>query len=70
VTPTEWQEHAAKCREVAAAIEDDVARRVLLEAADDYLLMAEREETVRRISIPAYQIDARHRAKPSRTRNR
>ena len=32
MTPKEWQEHAARCREVAATLDDAVARRVLLEA--------------------------------------
>lgn len=54
MTPMEWQEHAAKCREVAETIEDAVARRVLLEAADDYQAMARRESQIRNLRIPAF----------------
>ena len=36
VTTTEWARHAANCREVALTIQDQTARRILSEAADDY----------------------------------
>jgi hypothetical protein len=55
VTPMEWQEHAAKCREIAASLDDETARSVLLEAAEDYAAMAEREQRVRQLNIPAYR---------------
>lgn len=42
MTPREWLEHAARCREVAATMDDAAARRVLLEAADDYQALAGR----------------------------
>ncbi len=42
MTRREWQEHAARCREIAATMDDAVARRVLLEAADDYQTLAGR----------------------------
>ena len=47
MTPSEWQEHAARCREVAATMDDAVARRVLLEAADDYQALAGRKPDAR-----------------------
>ena len=43
MTPREAQEHAARCREVAATMDDAIARRVLLEAADDYEVLAGRD---------------------------
>lgn len=43
MTPLQWQQHAHQCREVAARINDDVGRQILLEAAEDYLAIAERE---------------------------
>ncbi len=46
MTPREAQEHAARCREVAATMDDAVARRVLLEAADDYQALAGQDQYV------------------------
>ncbi len=55
MTPAEWHQHAAQCREVAKTIEDATARRVLLEAAEDYAAMAMREASITNLKIPAYQ---------------
>ena len=55
MTPAEWHEHAARCREVARTMEDATARRVLLEAAEDYAAMATREAVVTKLQIPTYQ---------------
>ena len=55
MTPADWHQHAAQCREVAKTIEDATARRVLLEAAEDYAAMATREAVVTKLQIPAYQ---------------
>lgn len=56
MTPIEWQRHADQCREVAQTIEDATARRILMEAADDYAAMATRERAVTELKIPAYQV--------------
>jgi len=56
MTPSEWLDHAAKCRTLAETMEDEAARRVLLEAADDYLKTARREAAARVLLIPTYQI--------------
>lgn len=56
MTPVDWREHAEHCREVALTIEDHIARRVLLEAANDYSAMALREKATSK--IPAYQAAA------------
>jgi hypothetical protein len=61
MTTTEWARHAANCREVALTIEDQTARRILLEAADDYSAMAMREAAIDRLEIPAYQAAAASR---------
>ena len=61
MTTTEWARHAANCREVALTIQDQTARRILLEAADDYSAMAEREAAIDRLEIPAYQAAAASR---------
>ncbi len=58
MTPKEWQEHAARCREVAATLDDAVARRVLLEAAEDYAALARREAANRNLEMPLHQIGA------------
>lgn len=58
MTTTEWARHAANCREVALTIQDRTARRILLEAADDYSEMAVREAAIDRLEIPAYQAAA------------
>lgn len=55
MTPIEWQQHADQCREVAKTIEDATARRILMEAADDYAAMATRERAVTELKIPAYR---------------
>jgi hypothetical protein len=55
MTPAEWHQHAAQCREVAKTIEDATARRVLLEAAEDYAAMAAREAVITKLEIPTYQ---------------
>ena len=55
MTPAEWHQHAAQCREVAKTMEDATARRVLLEAAEDYAAMATREAVVTKLQMPAYQ---------------
>jgi hypothetical protein len=55
MTTTEWARHAANCREVALTIQDQTARRILLEAADDYSAMAMREAAIDRLHISAYQ---------------
>lgn len=57
MTATEWRKHAAQCREVALTIRDATARRILLEAAEDYSAMATREAAVTAL-IPAYQAAA------------
>lgn len=41
MTPAQWRQHGLACRTVAAGLEDETARRVLLEAAEDYLAIAE-----------------------------
>jgi hypothetical protein len=46
MTPRECREHALKCRAVAETIQDEIGRRILLEAADDYQAMARRLATV------------------------
>ena len=56
MTPIEWQRHADQCREVAKTIEDATARRILMEAADDYAAMATRERAVTELKIPMYQV--------------
>ena len=61
MTTTEWARHAANCREVALTIHDQTARRILLEAADDYSAMAGREAAIDRLGIPAYQAAAASR---------
>ena len=61
MTTTEWARHAANCREVALTIQDQTARRILLEAADDYSEMAAREAAIDRLEIPAYQAAAASR---------
>jgi hypothetical protein len=58
MTAGEWHEHATKCRLVAMTIEDRVARDILLEAADDYLVMARREVAVGGLNLPAYRAAA------------
>ncbi len=56
MTPSEWQDHAAQCRKLAETMEDEAARRVLLEAAEDYARAAKDGAVSRAPSIPAYQI--------------
>jgi hypothetical protein len=51
----DWREHATKCREVASTIEDHTARRILMEAAEEYCAMALRESSVACLDIPTYQ---------------
>jgi hypothetical protein len=51
MTASEWRDHAAKCRSVAETIEEAAARRILLEAADDYLATAEREQALERTGL-------------------
>lgn len=58
MTADEWQAHACQCRQVAATIEDVVARQILLEAADDYMALASRETMLEAFQIPAYQAAA------------
>ncbi len=58
MTPKEWQEHAARCREVATTLDDAVARRVLLEAADDYAALARREAANRNLEMRLPKIGA------------
>jgi len=55
MTPEDWQRHAEQCREVAKTIEDATARRILLEAAEDYAAMATKERALAELNIPAYQ---------------
>ena len=55
MTSADWQRHSEHCREVAATIDDPTARRILLEAAEDYAAMATRESDVAKLKIPAYQ---------------
>lgn len=62
MTTAEWLDHAAKCRLVAQTIEDQTARHVLLEAAEDYEAIARREEAVTKLDIPAYQAAAATKA--------
>jgi hypothetical protein len=64
MTATDWRKHAAQCREVALTIQDAIARRILLEAAEDYSAMATREAAVTAL-IPAYQAAAAAAASPS-----
>ena len=61
MTTTEWATHAANCREVALTIQDQTARRILLEAADDYSAMAAQEAAIDRLEIPAHQAAAASR---------
>lgn len=61
MTTTEWARHAANCREVALTLQDQTARRILLEAAEDYSAMATREAAIDRLEIPAYQAAAASR---------
>lgn len=68
MTAGEWLDHAAKCRLVAQTIEDKTARRVLLEAADDYTAMALREERISKLDIPAYQAAAASKSTSSLSR--
>ena len=68
MTTTEWLDHAAKCRLVAQTIEDQTARRVLLEAAEDYAAMARREEALTKLDIPAYQAAAASKSTASLAR--
>jgi hypothetical protein len=67
MTPSEWLDHANQCRKLAETMEDEAARRVLLEAAEDYIKAAANEITARSLTIPAYQIEAsgRHRSNRS-----
>jgi hypothetical protein len=62
MTTTEWARHAANCREVALTIRDCTARRILLEAAEDYSAMAAREAAIDRLEILAYQAAAASRS--------
>lgn len=68
MTTLEWLDHAAKCRVLAQTIEDQTARRVLLEAADDYVAMATREAVIAKLDIPAYWASAATRSSSSALR--
>ena len=65
---SEWLDHAAECRLVAQTIEDLTARRVLLEAAEDYEAMARRGSAVSVRKVPAFQAAAASRSPSSLTR--
>jgi hypothetical protein len=58
MTPSEWRDHAAKCRSVAETLEEAAARRILLEAAEDYLATAERESALERLMSSSFQNSA------------
>lgn len=68
MTPSEWQTHAAQCRKLAETMEDEAARRVLLEAAEDYMRTARREAATRALPVFAYQIDSSARSAASCSR--